>query len=163
MRAKRITFNLALEPDAPGMMLTIGKLSNGYVVTKIGGGSAPRAAEAPPASVDTRGSVTAALLDEEQVEGEIEQRVEELIEDEDADREEVIALLVQFARLATPSKHLSITVESLKDARLGSGPEVEKELQAAIAAQAISAASRQLEPQPEPAAAAEESDEDDSL
>ena len=162
MRAKRITFNLALEPDAPGMMLTIGKLSNGYVVTKIGGGSAPRAAEAPPAAVDMRGSVTAALLDEEQVEGEIEQRVEELIEDEDADREEVIALLVQFARLATPSKHLSITVESLKDARLGSGPEVEKELQAAIAAQAR-AASRQLEPQPEPAAAAEESDEDDSL
>jgi hypothetical protein len=162
MRAKSITFNLALEPDAPGMMLTIGKLSNGYVVTKIGGGSAPRAAEAPPAAVDMRGSVTAALLDEEQVEGEIEQRVEELIEDEDADRAEVIALLVQFARLATPSKHLAITVESLKDARLGSGPEVEKELQAAIAAQA-SAASRQLEPQPEPAAAAEESDEDDSL
>lgn len=162
MRAKRITFNLALEPDAPGMMLTIGKLSEGYVVTKIGGGSAPRAAEPAPAAVDMRGSVTAALLNEEQVEGEIEQRVEELIEDEDADRAEVIALLVQFARLATPSKHLSITVESLKDARLGSGPEVEEELQAAIAAQA-SAASRQFEPQPEPAAAAEESDEDDSL
>lgn len=161
MRAKRITFNLALEPDAPGMMLTMGKMSEGYVVTNIGG-SAPRAVQPPPQPVDMRGSVTAALLDEEQVEGEIEQRVEELIEDEDADRAEVIALLVQFAGLATPSKHLSITVESLKDARLGSGPEVEKELQAAIESQA-SAPSPQFEPEPQPVAAAEESDEDDSL
>ena len=160
MRAKRITFNLALEPDAPGMMLTIGKMSDGYVVTNIGG-RAPRV-EAPPGPVDMRGSVTAALLDEEQVEGEIEQRVEELIEDEDADRAEVIALLVQFAGLATPSKHLSITVESLKDARLGSGPEVEKELQAAIESQA-GVGSAQVEPEPQPVAAAEESDEDDSL
>ena len=87
--------------------------------------------------------------------------MEELIEDEDADRAEVFSLLVQFAGLATPSKHLSVTVESLKDARLGSGPEVEKELQVAIEAQA-SAAAAQLAPEPAPAPA-EESDEDDSL
>jgi hypothetical protein len=160
MRAKRISFSLALQPDAPGMMLSISKMAECYMVTKIGGGSAPSPVAAP-APLDMRGSVTAAMLDEEQVEGEIEQRVEELIEDEDADRAEVIALLVQFAGLATPSKHLSVTVESLKDARLGSGPEVEKELQVAIEAQA-SAAAAQLAPEPAPAPA-EESDEDDSL
>lgn len=141
------------------MMLTIGKSTDCYVVTKIGGGSAPSPVVAPADAVDMRGSVTAAMLNEEQVEGEIEQRVEELIEDEDADREEVIALLVQFAGLATPSKHLCITVESLKDARLGSGPDVEKELQEAIE----KATAPQFEPQPQPAPAVEESDEDDSL
>lgn len=164
MRAKRITFSFALQPDPERLVkLVLAKMLEGYVVTKIGGGSAPRAAEAP---VQMRESVTAQMLDEEQVEGAIEQRVEELIEDENADRAEVIALLVQFAGLATPSKHLSITVESLKDARLGSGPDVEEELQAAITAQTRGGTnSYDLEPEPQPAAVAavEESDEDDSL
>ena len=55
MRAKRITFNLALEPDSSGMMLTIGKSTDCYVVTKIGGGSAPSPVVAPADAVDMRG------------------------------------------------------------------------------------------------------------
>ena len=76
MRAKRINFSFALQPDPEGLIkLVLAKMSEGYVVTKIGGGSAPRAVGA----VEMRESVSAEMLDEEQIEGAIEQRVEELI------------------------------------------------------------------------------------
>lgn len=164
MRAKRVNFNLALEPDASGMMLTMSKMADGYMVTKIGGSLPPAAAPVAASSLDMRGSVAAALLDEEALEGMIESKVEELIEDDEADRAEVIDVLVQFTALAAPSHHLKVTVESLKDARLGSGPAVEKELQDAIEAAAAGASTFEPSPAPAPASTpAEESDEDDSL
>ena len=66
--------SLALQPDSAGLMLSINKMSEGYKITKIGG------AKPPTPEPELRGSVASEMLSQEEVEGEIEQRVEELIE-----------------------------------------------------------------------------------
>jgi len=160
-------------------MLSINKMSEGYKITKIGG------AKPPTPEPELRGSVASEMLSQEEIEGEIEQRVEELIEldvcrhdiagvwvaifsrsqryrcqQEQADRVEVVALLVRFASLPAPSEHLRVTVEALKDEFSVVDAELEEAAKRAREAAAVPA---DMEPEPEKMTQEEESDEDDSL
>ena len=147
--------SLALQPDSAGLMLSINKMSEGYKITKIGG------AKPPTPEPELRGSVASEMLSQEEIEGEIEQRVEELIElEEQADRAEVVALLVRFASLPAPSEHLRVTVEALKDEFSVVDAELEEAAKRAREAAAVPA---DMEPEPEKMTQEEESDEDDSL
>ena len=81
--------SLALQPDSAGLMLSINKMSEGYKITKIGG------AKPPTPEPELRGSVASEMLSQEEVEGEIEQRVEELIE-LDVCRHDIAGVWVAF-------------------------------------------------------------------
>ena len=79
---------------------------------------------------------------------------------EQADRVEVVALLVRFASLPAPSEHLRVTVEALKDEFSVVDAELEEAAKRAREAAAVPA---DMEPEPEKMTQEEESDEDDSL
>lgn len=111
----------------------INKAPEGYEIVNIGVEAycAFCAAEHDSSHEESKDGHSSIDDDAAQLEGEIAQRVEQLLEG-DGSRDEVIMVIAQFRQLVSPAPSLQSTVATLQVSLLGDGPDVEAEIESAM-------------------------------